>query len=127
MSQKFKDIEKAACAYSANRIEDFWNLSMQIKECSHPELKKFRNIHQGKRLFLIATGPSLKIDDLNTLYEYNELTMSVNMVYRCFDQTKWRPDYYAFFDPYDLKEYENEIRNLDLPHMFLSDFGVANW
>lgn len=124
-----KNIEFASCTYPSNRIEDFWNLAVQMKNYRCPELLQFRNKYQGKkrRLFIVATGPSLRIDDLDRLYDRRELTMSVNMVYRCFGMTKWRPDYYIFEDVNGLKEYEEEVRNLDLPNIFLPDLGISRW
>ena len=124
-----KDIEKVGEIYPANRIEDFWNITKQVESFEHKELEKFRNIHASdeRRLFIVATGPSLTIKDLDLLHKKKELTMSVNMVYRCFAQTCWRPDYYLFEDMYGLKVYEKEVRSLGLSNMFLSDVGISDW
>lgn len=122
-----KNIKDASSRFPFNRIEDFWNLALKVKDYHYPELKKFHNIHNGKRLFIVATGPSLKITDLDYLYEKHELSMSVNMIYRCFDRTKWRPNYYVFEDMYGLKEYESDVRGLNLSDVFLSDVGISGW
>lgn len=65
----------------------------------YPELGRFRNIHKGKRGFVVATGPSLRIEDLNKLHEHGEICISVNKVYRAYDQTPWRADYLGLADP----------------------------
>ncbi|TYZ27918.1 DUF115 domain-containing protein [Selenomonas caprae] len=124
-----KNIETASCVYPANRIEDFWNLALQMDKYHHPELRKYFNIHKRaeRRLFIVATGPSLRLADLDRLHEKNELCMSVNMVYRCFDRTQWRPDYYLFEDMHGLTEYEHEVRDLKLPNIFLADTGISQW
>lgn len=75
------------------------------KDFSNPRLKKFQNIHKGKRLFLIATGPSLQARDLDVLYSRGEICLGVNSIYRIFGQTNWRPDYWVAADPLVLKLY----------------------
>lgn len=122
-----KNLEDVSVRFPANRVEEFWNLAMQVKAYHNNELKRFYNKHSGSRLFIVATGPSLMIKDLDLLYNKHEITMSVNMVYRCFGMTKWRPDYYLFEDMYGLKEYESEVMNLNLPNMFLPNVGVSGW
>ncbi|MEG1836467.1 MAG: 6-hydroxymethylpterin diphosphokinase MptE-like protein [Synergistaceae bacterium] len=59
-------------------------------------LKKFKDIHLGDRCFIVGTGPSLNIEDLNLLC--NEYTFSVNSIYKTFDKTEWRPTYYLVQD-----------------------------
>lgn len=124
-----KNIEDATLNYPANRIEDFWNLSYYLEHQFHPELEVFRDIHRDddRRLFIIATGPSLRIADLEKLQQHQEMTMGVNMVFHVFDRTSWRPEYYLMQDINGLKEYEKEIRELTIPYVFLSDSGVAGW
>ena len=62
----------------------------------YAKLTKFKQIHEGERLFVIATGPSLTIEDVNLLKD--EYTFSMNSCYKLFDKTSWRPSYYAIFD-----------------------------
>lgn len=56
-------------------------------------LKTLRNSHRGERCFIIGTGPSLTISDLELLK--NETTFATNRIYELFDQTDWRPTYYV--------------------------------
>lgn len=60
-------------------------------------LRKYRNIHKGERCFIVATGPSLTIDDLNMLK--GEMTFSMNSIIKSFEKTDWRPTYYVVTDP----------------------------
>jgi len=62
------------------------------------ELEKFKYIHNGKRCFIVATGPSLRIEDLNKLEKNKEICFSVNTIYKSFEKTKWRPNYYMISD-----------------------------
>lgn len=64
----------------------------------HPELQKYKDIHKGRRCFIVATGPSLRIEDLDKLHEHGEICISMNKIYRCYDQTSWRADYAGIVD-----------------------------
>ena len=59
-------------------------------------LQSLKNIHKGKRCFLIGNGPSLNGHDLDLLQD--EYTFGTNMVYKIFDQTKWRPSFHCVSD-----------------------------
>ena len=57
--------------------------------------EKYKNIHDGKRVFLIANGPSLANTNLNLLK--NEITIGMNRVSLIYDKyPDWRPTYYLF-------------------------------
>ena len=64
-------------------------------------LRKYKDIHRGKRCFIICTGPSLTYDDINLLK--SEITFSMNSVSLLFDKGSWRPTYYGI---QDIKVYE---------------------
>jgi len=54
------------------------------------EIKKFHNIHQGKRCFIIGSGPSIKKTNMGLLK--NEITFGLNKLYRGnigFTPTYW--------------------------------------
>lgn len=55
--------------------------------------KKFANIHKGKRCFIIANGPSIKIQDLKPLK--NEICFSVNNGFVHPDYEIYRPIYHC--------------------------------
>lgn len=57
------------------------------------QLAALRNRHAGQRCFVIGTGPSLAIGDLERLE--HEVTFASNRIYACFNDTAWRPTYYA--------------------------------
>lgn len=62
------------------------------------KLRKIKNIHDGKRCFIIANGPSLMVDDLELLYNQGEITFAMNRIYKLFNETSWRPTYYVCED-----------------------------
>lgn len=79
------------------------------------QIKSFQNRHQGQRCFIIATGPSLTIADIEKLK--NEITFGMNSIIRIFDQTEWRPTYYGIQDRQVYESMEESIlehyRNAD--------------
>lgn len=56
----------------------------QTEEC--------RNRHYGERVFIVATGPSLSLEDLEKLK--NENTISMNSIVNVFSKMDFRPTYY---------------------------------
>ncbi len=89
--------------------------------CEHPELEKFRNIHGNSRCFIVATGPSLCISDLDKLYAHKEICISVNGIFKGFDMTNWRPDYYIISDPNGVIQWKNDILNMNVKEKFIAD------
>lgn len=81
-----------------------------------------RNKHKGKRCFIIATGPSLRIKDVEKLKD--ELTISVNSFYRIYEKTNFRPTYYMVLDPDVqnslMKNYHGNISDLAKKKVFFN-------
>lgn len=112
---------------SGLKVTDVFDFSYVIPQYKNAELKKFKNRHSGERCFVIATGPSLKMDDLEKLRVHGEWTVSVNRIYLAFGQTKWRPDYYIVSDPYCIGESEKEIKKISVRNKFVSDMYPGFW
>lgn len=75
-------------------------------------IEKFKNIHKGKRVFLIGNGPSLKMSDLDKLK--NEYTIASNQIFLAFKDTDWRPTYYSIIDRMSAQNNKDTIKNLNL-------------
>lgn len=60
------------------------------------KIRALKNKHEGERCFIIATGPSLTLEDVNKLK--NEHTIGVNSIFRLYDKIDWRPEYYTILD-----------------------------
>ena len=60
------------------------------------EIEKYEGIHKGKRCFIVATGPSLTLDDLETIRD--EYSFSMNSIINLYDRTNYRPTYYMIQD-----------------------------
>ena len=57
--------------------------------------KKYKDLHKGKRVFLVANGPSLLNTNLDLLE--NEISFAMNRVSLIYNKNpKWRPTYYLF-------------------------------
>lgn len=80
-----------------NRAKEFYRRNLS-KKYRNPALLKYKNIHEGKRCFIVATGPSLTLEDVNTLAANNEIAFGVNSCVKFFDKTSWRPTYYCVSD-----------------------------
>lgn len=92
------NIEKDIPAFAQKYMKNVLRYSEHIEAYRNPKIEQYKGIHQGKRCFVVATGPSLKETDLDILAEHNELCISVNSIYEIFDKTVWRPDYYVTTD-----------------------------
>lgn len=91
------------------------------------KIGQYRDVHKKQRCFIVATGPSLTIDDLNTLHEHGETCISMNRVYNIFERTVWRPDYYVIEDIKMIEDLREEIANLELPVKFVSSMPESYW
>lgn len=116
--------------YSKCGILDYNELNRNAYARWKEDLRKFKNYHNGDRVFIIATGPSLKADDVEKLRDNCEITMSANYIYRLFEQTDWRPDYYVISDGVMMREYERDNVDLErngIVNKFFSDSYLKFW
>lgn len=70
----------------------------------------YKNKYKGCRCFIVANGPSLRIDDLDRLSANGEITIGMNRIYMLFDRTQWRPTFYMVQDPTIIRSCIKEIR-----------------
>lgn len=79
-------------------------------------LAALHNVHKGQRAFIVATGPSLCISDLDSLK--GEVCFGCNKIYLSFDQTDWRPTYYTVLDILVAENNRDDIARQDLLKIF---------
>ena len=82
-------------------------------------LKECRNKYKGERCFIVATGPSLLISDLDMLK--NEYTFAMNSCILALDKTEWRPTFYGIEDEYVYEKLESAILNNTQLDIIVSD------
>ena len=93
-----------------------WDIHLRIVGCAimrklhldflNPRMRKIRkahNRHEKDRCFIVGSGPSLRVSDVEALE--NEYTFAMNSIFLLFNQTKWRPTYYLFMDSGAYKEF----------------------
>ncbi len=78
-------------------------------------LHQLKDLHRGRRAFVIGAGPSLKRTDLDRLGD--DITFASNKIYLAFEETAWRPTYYSVTDVLVARNNSEEIRDLDLTHI----------
>ena len=82
-------------------------------------IASLKNIHKGKRCFIIGNGPSLTVADLNKIADNGEITFGFNRIYKIFPETNWRPTYYFSQDYKLLYGSIKEVNELSLPNKFI--------
>lgn len=88
----------------------------------YERLKAFEGIHKGERCFIICTGPSLRLEDVEALN--HEYTFGVNSITRIFSRTNWRPTYYVIEDMEAYIRLESDLLSAKLEHCFASDLLI---
>lgn len=76
------------------------------------EIQQYKDIHLGERCFIVATGPSLRVEDVEMLK--GEITFGVNGIFKIYPQTDWRPTYYGLCDTYVYLNYIKKGYIMDL-------------
>ncbi|WP_294146316.1 6-hydroxymethylpterin diphosphokinase MptE-like protein [uncultured Selenomonas sp.] len=107
-------------------LDDVALLSRLTNTYATPEMEKFHNMYEGRRCFVVATGPSLRMEDLETLRKHHELCISMNGIFHCFDQVEWRPDFFLMTDQL-LVRYEQAIDTIDVSYKLISDSNLDFW
>lgn len=108
-------------------LKDIYDFSDEIDDYYNPRLEKFKGIHSKQRCFIVATGPSLRMNDLDVLKKNMEICISMNRIYKAFEYTEWRPEYYVAEDKEMCSNYKNEMLSLDVKCKFLSDSFLDIW
>lgn len=88
-------------------------------------IREYKNKHKGERCFLIATGPSLSLSDVEKLD--GKVTFSLNSIVNLFDKTKWRPTYYMIADDNVYKKLKKSINELEDSTVFWGDFFIKHF
>ena len=82
-------------------------------------LRQYKDIHRGRRCFIIGNGPSLTAKDLDTLAAHNEITFAFNRIYNIFPETHWRPTYYISQDEKMLAGCVAEVNRIQAQAKFI--------
>ena len=76
-------------------------------------LKALKNIHKGKRAFIIGNGPSLRQTDLSKLR--NEFTFGMNRIYLLFPELGFHTTYFVSINDLVIEQFKDEILAQPMP------------
>lgn len=103
-------------------IFSIFELQTRANKKLAPSLLPWKNIHDGESCFIVGNGPSLQMKDLERLQESGIDSFGMNLIYKIFDNTKWRPTYYIFSDYNMMRQYYDEIASLRQDNLFVKNF-----
>ncbi|MGN1134038.1 MAG: 6-hydroxymethylpterin diphosphokinase MptE-like protein, partial [Oscillospiraceae bacterium] len=91
------------------------------KDDRYIKLYNVKDKHKGQRCFIVATGPSLTLSDLDMLK--GEITFGMNSICRIYDKTEWRPTYYGIQDIFVYPKMKDVIEKYyhNAENVFVSD------
>jgi hypothetical protein len=76
-------------------------------------LAELKDIHKGKRAFIIGNGPSLKQTDLSKLK--NEITFGMNRIYLLFPELGFHTTYFCATNDLVIEQFNQDILALPMP------------
>jgi hypothetical protein len=76
-------------------------------------LAELKDVHKGKRAFIIGNGPSLKHTDLSKLK--NEITFGMNRIYAAFPEFGFTTTYICVTNDLVVEQFGHEINALPIP------------
>jgi len=79
---------------------------------------RLKDLHKGERAFIIGSGHSLRVTDLDVLK--SEITFACNKIYLAFEHTLWRPTYYSVSDKLVAENNKQIINTLCVNKIFVS-------
>jgi hypothetical protein len=83
-------------------------------------LRSFKNLHKGRRCFIIGNGPSLNKVDLTHLK--NEITFGVNGIYLNYDKMGFYSTYYVIEDYLIAEDRSKEINAIEQSFKFIPSY-----
>ena len=78
------------------------------------KIEDLKDKYVGKDIFIVATGPSLSVEDLDWLQNNDEISIGVNGIFKLYGETDWRPTYYALDDVYLYKKYKADLGGINV-------------
>ena len=121
MKQTLKNIIPAPFLQLARNTYDGFRRIPQLPNAYfHPwrresikRLAALKDIHRGKRAFIIGNGPSLKQMDLSKLK--NEITFGMNRIYLLFPELGFETTYFAATNDLVVEQFHEDILALPMP------------
>lgn len=119
------EIVKSARNFNGKTLNLF-EYASNNKQYWNDKLLKFKNLFKmNKKCFIVATGPSLRIDDLYTLAENNVFCFGVNSILKI--EKKWIPDAYVATDSKFINDNIQNIEDYNCKYKFIGDACQEYW
>lgn len=77
--------------------------------------------YDGEKCFIIGNGPSLQMSDLNKISKKGYKCFAANKIFKLYEGSDWRPDFYAACDTTLYNNFKEEIDSLELAKFFPLD------
>jgi hypothetical protein len=121
MKQTLKAILPApALNFARNAYDGIRRLPQLPAAYLHPwrresirRLAELKDVHKGKRAFIIGNGPSLKQTDLSKLK--NEITFGMNRIYVMFPEMGFQTTYFCSINDLVAEQFNEDILALPMP------------
>ncbi len=122
-------LKPVATIYNVRWIVRHWKCSVMAYLRAHGyndrrfvRLQQYAGKHEGERCFIVCTGPSLTLEDVEQLR--GEYTFSMNSIIKLFSKTSWRPTYYVINDKDVYIMLEDELLRYQSDNWFGSDLLI---
>ncbi|MCR8559735.1 DUF115 domain-containing protein [Mucilaginibacter sp. BJC16-A38] len=90
-----------------------WYFPFGFSKLNKEKIRKFKDIHAGKRCFIVCNGPSLNKMDLSLLKD--EYTIGMNRIYLMEEINNFRPSYLFCYDKaVQLMQFTEEFDAVDM-------------
>ncbi|WKZ36429.1 MAG: DUF115 domain-containing protein [Anaerolineales bacterium] len=121
MKQTIKSIMPASLwGLTRNAYDSFKRIPELPAAYLHPwrresirRLAELKDVHQGKRAFVIGNGPSLRQTDLSKLK--NEFTFGMNRIYLLFPELGFTTTYFCSINDLVIEQFAEDILALPMP------------
>jgi hypothetical protein len=121
MKNKFKgSVPVPVWQFARDMVDSFRRLPELPGVYFHPwqresrrRLALLKDIHKGRRAFIIGNGPSLRQTDLGRLR--NEFTFGTNRIYLLFSELGFTTSYFVSINSLVIEQFREDILNLPMP------------
>ncbi len=110
----------------SNKIIDLFEYASSNIMYRNDKLLSIKAIFKNeKRCFIVATGPSLRVEDLHTLTSHGVFCFGVNSIIRIKDE--WIPNAYVVTDSIFIRDNLDAIKKYDCKIKFVGDSCQEYW
>ena len=109
---------KRICSSLKSRIQRWESRHFEWTKYGR-SISSLKGKHEGMKCVIVGNGPSLKAEDLQALHDHRIITFAANRIYHIFDQTDWRPTYYASEDIQILSDIQKLIPTIPAEKHFI--------